>query len=106
MKVCSLDKLKDYIDCLSNNGVTNICDINYKVSDIDEQYTLLLNSAVENAKSKAIKLLGKEDINIVSIKEEMVYSNNNLWRTYTGVESANSLIGKVELEAKVLVEFN
>ncbi len=63
-------------------------------------------AAVENSKEKAAKVLGRNDLKIVSVKEEYVYSCNSLYRNYMDDMSASDLIGKLEIEARVLVEFN
>ncbi len=106
VKLDNLEKIKECVNVMTEKGVTNINNIVYEVSDIDEQYNNALSSAVENSKAKAVKLLGREDLNIVSIKEEYVYSSNNLYRNYAEDLSASDLIGKIDIEARVLVEFN
>ncbi len=106
VNVSALDKIKECVSVLTENGVTDICNINYKVTNIDEEYNNALLSAVENAKIKATKILGRDDLQMVKVKEEYVYSCNNLYRNYADDLSASDLVGKVEIEAQVLVEFN
>ena len=106
VNVKSLDKIKDYVSAMTEEGVTQICDVVYEVSNIEEEYNNALSSAVDNAKTKAEKLLSRNDLKIVSIKEEYVYSHNCLYRSYAEDYSASDMVGKVEIEAKVLVEFN
>lgn len=106
VKVDALDKIKECVSVMTENGVTEINDIVYEVSNLDEEYSVALKNAVENAKEKAGKLLNRDDLKIVSVKEEYVYSCNSLYRTYAGEMSASDLVGKIEVEARVLVEFN
>ena len=105
IKVDALDKIKECVSVMTANGVTEINDIVYEVSNLDEQYSNALKNAVENSKEKASKLLNRNDLKIVSVKEEHVYSCNSLYRTYAGDMSASDLVGKIEVEARVLVEF-
>ena len=102
-KVENLDNISKYINILTENGVTDICDICYSLSNLEEEYNNVLVKAVENAKNKASKLFNKEGI-ICEIKEEAIYSCNSLCREYTQNISSD-LIGQVEIEAKVNVLF-
>ncbi|MCI8555522.1 MAG: SIMPL domain-containing protein [Clostridia bacterium] len=106
VKLDGLDKVKECASVLTENGVTNISDVIYEVSNLDEEYNNALMAAVENSKEKAAKVLGRNDLKIVSVKEEYVYSCNSLYRNYMDDMSASDLIGKLEIEARVLVEFN
>ncbi len=106
VKVEALDKIKDCVSVMTANGVTEINDIVYEVSNLDEEYSNALQKAVENSREKASKLLNRDDLRIVSVKEEHVYSCNTLYRAYAGDMSASDLVGKIEVEARVLVEFN
>lgn len=104
VKVDDLGNLKSYIDVMTENGVTNICNVQYELSSMDEEYSNALADAFENARMKAVKLLGSEDLRLVKIKEEMVFSSNNLCKSY--VEGVSSdVMGKIEIEARVLAEF-
>lgn len=104
VKVDNLDNLKSYIDVMTENGVTSICNIEYQLSSMDEEYSNALSNAFENARMKAIKLLGNEDLKLIAIREEMVFSSNSLCKNYVeGVSSG--LVGKIEIEARVLAEF-
>lgn len=103
-EVDNLNNISNYINILTEKGITDICNINYTVSNIEEEYTNALSQALENAKAKASKLLEKDNLNICSIREEAVFCSNNLCRKY--IENlSSSLMGKVEVEARVLVEF-
>ncbi len=106
IKLDSLDKIKKCVDVMTEKGVTEIRDVVYEVSSLEEEYNNTLTSAVENARIKAEKVLGRTDLKIARIKEEFVYSCNNIYRNYAENMSASDLIGKVDIEAKVLVEFN
>lgn len=103
-KIENLDNIPTVIDILTENGVTDICDVCYQLSNIEEEYNNALLKAIENAKSKAVKITGNENIEITDIKEEMVYSCSSLCRQY--VENLNlDMIGQVEIEAKVNIVF-
>lgn len=106
VNVKSLDKIKECVDAMIGEGVTNIYDVVYEVSNMEDQYNEALTLAVENARVKAVKVLNRDDLKIVSVKEECVYSCNCLYRNYADSYSASDMVGKVEIEAKVLVEFN
>ena len=103
-EVEKIDSIPTYIDVLTENGVTSIYDICYSLSNIEEQYNTALSQAVEHAKTKASKLFDSQDIQICGIREESVYSASTLCREYNEVLS-NSLIGKIEVEARVNVMF-
>lgn len=104
VQVDEIGNLKTYIDAMTENGVTSICNIKYELSDMEEQYSQALSGAYENARTKAEKLLGNEDLKLVRIREEMVFSSNNLCRSYVEGVSTD-LIGKVQIEAMVSAEF-
>ena len=86
--------------------MSSICEINYQVADLEGAYSQALSQALENAKTKASKLLGKEDLRIVKINEERIYTSNNMYRSYAEEYSTSPLIGKINIEARVIVEFN
>ena len=104
VKVDNIENLKTYIDVMTENGTTGICNIQYQLSTMEEEYSNALASAYENAKSKANKLLGQDNLKLVSIKEEMVFASNNLCRSYVEGVSAG-LMGKIQIEARVFAEF-
>ena len=104
VEVEEIENIKTYIDVMTENGVTCICNIKYQLSTMDEEYTNALALACENAKAKAVKLLGNDNLKLVKIKEEMIFSSNNLCRNY--VEGVSSdLMGKINIEASVFAEF-
>lgn len=74
--VDDVSNIKNYVDILTENGAT-IKNINYSVSNYNEEYNKTLLLAVENAKEKA-QMLGKENLEIKEIKEETSYSSNYL----------------------------
>lgn len=103
-EVENLDNIPTYISSLTENGVTNICDICYSLSNLEEVYNNALTQAVENAKTKASQLLNNENLQICGIREESIYSSSSLCREY--VENlSSSLMGNVEIEARVNVMF-
>jgi len=103
-EVDNIEKIPTYINVLTENGVTDICNVCYSLSNIEEEYNNALTQALENAKNKAVKLFGSENYKICGIKEENVFSTSMLCRNY--VENlSSSLMGKVEIEARVNVVF-
>ncbi len=97
--------IKKYVDILVENGVTSIQNIRYSLSNENSAYEEVLLSAIENAKVKAEKILGKAPEKIVKIREKSVYSCNSLYRTYAQGYDNASMIGDIEIQAKVIVEF-
>lgn len=103
-QVENLEEIPNYISTLTENGVTDICNICYSLSNIEEEYNNALAQALENAKTKAVQLLGSENLKICGIKEESVFTSNTLCRDY--IENlSSSLMGEVEIEARVNVVF-
>lgn len=103
--VDNLDNLKSYVDVVTEKGVTSIRNINYQLSNLDEVYQDVLLMAIDNAKEKAIKVTGKEGITVKGIKEEYVYSCSTLYRDYAETLESSAFIGSIEVEAKVVVNF-
>lgn len=101
--VSNLENIKNYVDVATENGVTSIRNINYELSTMDEVYQDVLMMAIDNAKEKAEKISGGEVV-IKSIKEEYVYSCTSLYRTYVE-DLSQSLMGCIDIEARVTVEF-
>lgn len=101
--VDNLENLKQYIDTAVDSGATSIRNINYQLSNMDEVYQEVLMLAIENAKDKAERICGCE-VAIKSVKEEYVYSCTSLYRTYTE-NITNALMGCIDIEARVSVEF-
>lgn len=100
-----LEDVKKFIDSATENGVTSVRNVTYKVSNIDDIYADVLLSALENAKAKAQKISGRDDLQVKSIKEEYVYSCTSLYKSYADGLGDNSMIGNVNVQAKVAVEF-
>ena len=104
VEVDEIGNIKTYIDAMTENGVTGICNIKYELSNMEEEYSEALTGAYENARIKAAKLLGNEDLKLVKIREEMIFSSNNLCKSY--VEGVSTeLMGKIHIEAQVFAEF-
>ena len=95
--------IKSFVDTATENGVTSIRNINYELSNMDEVYQEVLMMAIDNAKAKAEKISGGE-VTIKSVKEEYVYSCTSLYRTYAE-NISQSLLGCIDIEARVSVEF-
>lgn len=104
VKLCDLTSLKTICDLLLENGVTSISNINYEISTLEEIYSQTLVKAIENAKEKAQKILNKTDLNVVKIKEECIYSCDNLYRNYSDFADGENYVGKLQIEARVLVD--
>lgn len=98
-------EISDIVDVLTKNGVTNIRHINYEVSNLEEVYQDVLLEAIENAKMKAQKVTQRDDIKIVSIKEEQVYSCTSLYRDYGNMVQEDAVIGQLDIRARVTVCF-
>lgn len=101
--VDNIEEIKNLVDIVTENGATSIRNIQYCCSNLDEVYEEVLMMAIDNAKAKAEKIGGGQ-LQIKSVKEEYVYSCSSLYRTYAENVS-NSLVGSIEVEARVNVEF-
>ena len=101
--VDNIEEIKNLVDIVTENGATSIRNIQYCSSNLDEIYEEVLMMAIDNAKAKAEKIGGGQ-LQIKSVKEEYVYSCSSLYRTYAENVS-NSLVGSIEVEARVNVEF-
>ena len=103
--VKSLDNINNVVNSLLESGVTSIYEINYQVTDLENAYSQALSQALDNAKTKASKLLGRDDLKIARINEERIFTSNNMYRSYAEEYSTSPLIGKINIEARVVVEF-
>lgn len=101
--VDNIEEIKNLVDIVTENGATSIRNIQYCCSNLDEVYEEVLIMAIDNAKAKAEKIGGGQ-LQIKSVKEEYVYSCSSLYRTYAE-NISNSLVGSIEVEARVNVEF-
>ena len=101
--VDNINEIKNLVDVATENGATSIRNIQYCCSNLDEVYEEVLMMAIDNAKAKAEKIGGGQ-LQIKSVKEEYVYSCSSLDRTYAE-NISNSLVGSIEVEARVNVEF-
>lgn len=97
------EQVEDYISLLTDNGVSGIDNVCYEVSNMDEQYSLALSQAVDNAKMKAQAIAG-EGISLVKLKEKFVCANSHHARCLS-MSQASSMVGKVEIEAQVVAVF-
>lgn len=103
--VSNLENLQNLISVVSENGITKVSNIRYEVSTKDQVYSDVMLKALENAKEKARSLIGKEDLSIKSIKEESVYSSSCLYKNYYEGANIADFLGDIEVEARVVVEF-
>lgn len=103
--VNDLENLQNLISIVSENGITKVSNIRYEISTKDQVYSEVMLKALENAKEKAKNLTGKEDLSIKSIKEESVYSSSCLYKNYYEGANIADFLGDIEVEARVVVEF-
>ena len=103
--VNDLENLQNLISIVSENGITKVSNIRYEISTKDQVYSEVMLKALENAKEKAKILIGKEDLSIKSIKEESVYSSSCLYKSYYEGADIADFLGDIEVEARVVVEF-
>lgn len=103
LKLDDVSSVQSYVDLLTENGAT-VKNINYSLSNYDEEYNKTLLLAVENAKEKA-SALGGDSLEIKEIKEENSYSSNYLYRTYFEGSLGFDVTGEIVVCAKVVVEF-
>ena len=103
--VSNLENLQNLISIVSENGITKVSNIRYEISTKDQVYSEVMLKALENAKEKAKILTGKEDLSIKSIKEESVYSSSCLYKNYYEGANIADFLGDIEVEARVVVEF-
>lgn len=102
--VDDLENLQNIISKLTESGITGIRNIQYKVSEEKEYYNQVLIKALEDAKIKAQKITERDDLVIKNIKEESVYSNSCLYKSYyEGMDT--TFVGNVDLQARVIVVF-
>lgn len=103
-EVDQIDQIQSSIDCLIENGVKNVNSVNYEIKNYDEQYNLLLQSAIDNAVSKAKILLQKDDVIIKNIVEQETYNTCYMARAYY-MEATSDFDSEIEISAKVKVVF-
>ncbi len=104
VQVEDLSKLGETISLLKNSAQCKISNIIYDVSDIENVYSNVLEDALNNAKEKAEKLSGRNDLKIKCLKEENVYNFTSVYKVYyEGIEnSLNSQHVKIEAKVKVI----
>ena len=103
--VNDLENLQNLISIVSESGITKVSNIRYEISTKDQVYSDVMLKALENAKEKAKALTGKEDLSIKSIKEESIYSSSCLYKSYYEGANIADFLGDIEVEARVVVEF-
>ena len=101
-EVDNIDKLMPSIEKAIEIGA-QVDSINYKLSDYQSKYDDLLTLAIENAKAKAKKLLGKEDAVVLKIKEECSYHCDTKYQSYCEGMDSSLLNGKITVTAEVQV---
>lgn len=103
-EVDQIDQIQSSIDCLIENGVKNINSVNYQIKNYTEQYNSLLQSAIDNAISKAKILLQKEDVIIKNVVEQETYNTCYMAKAYY-METNDDFNSEIEISAKVKVVF-
>ncbi len=102
VQVDDIGKVQKYVDIMTENGVTSVCDICYEVSNMEEEYATALSQAFENAREKATALLGSE-VRLVRIAEEHTFSPYSLCRSCDAL--SGEYVGKIEITARVKAVF-
>lgn len=97
-----LNKTDEIISLILENGVEEVTSICYEVSNMEEEYNSLLSEALDNARIKALKLLG-DDLQLIDIREQSVYYSNCLYREYVG--NSGAYLGGVEVRTRVEASF-
>lgn len=100
-----LDKIQQTLTALGETGKVTTRNVNYEVSNEQELYSQALSQAFENAKDKASKLLGREDLSVKCVEEESTYYSNVLYRSYADGFEGSEMVGKVSVKARVKVCF-
>lgn len=99
-EIDDLSKLQYFIDNVCKKGAS-VTSIIFSLSDYQNKYNDLLTLAIENAKAKAKKLLNKEEIDVLKIKEECKYFCNSKYQSYYDGFGADLEIGDITVEAEV-----
>ena len=95
-----LSKLNSSIDKVYQAG-GEVCSINFKLKDYQSKYNDLLSLAIESAKAKVKKLLGKEEISVLKFKEECSYQCDSKYQSYYQGVAEEFYNSKITVEAKV-----
>lgn len=104
-EVDEINQIQSAVDSLIECGVKKISSINYQVKDYVNEYNNLLQSAVENATTKAKLILNKDNVVIKNIVEQETYNSCYMCRSYVENDSASAFDSQIEILAKVVVEF-
>ena len=99
-QVDNLENLHSSIKSVCNSGGT-VNSVNYKLSDYQAKYNDLLTLAIENAKKKKKKLLGKDDVEVLKIKEQCSYQCGSKYQSYCEGMDEDLIDGEIVLSAKV-----
>ena len=96
----NLENIYEIIDLIQENGgKTN--SINYKLKDYEAKYDEVLSMAIKKSTQKAQKVLNKEEINLIKLKEDYVYSCETKYQNYYEGISRDLLKAKISIEAQV-----
>lgn len=101
----AIENIEEYLSLLTENGVCCIDNICYKVSNMEEEYNNALAQAVENARVKAEKMSGGQELTLVKVKEEGVHSISTYARTCCEDVKLSDYVGQIEISATVVAVF-
>lgn len=99
INVKNLNNLQNISNVLVENNV-KIMGIKYLVSNIDEEYSMLVDSAIENARARAFQICNRDDLQVVDIREKSV-----LFKSDYSLNELGDKNKSVNLKAKVRVIF-
>lgn len=104
-KTTNLENISDLLQNILEQGANRIERISFTCSNSEKYYNEAINKALENAKSKASSLVS-ENLTIKKITEEKNFFNN-IYKTNLTTDSLSDFIniGKIQISATVLVEF-
>ena len=103
LSVDDINDVQKFVDIMTENGITSICDICYEVSNMEEQYSTALSQAFENAKQKASALLATDNVRLVKITEEHTFAPYSLCRNVDALSA--DYVGKIDITARVRAVF-
>ncbi len=98
--------MSSFFEILSNNGINDICSIEYSYSQSTNIYNELLKKAMNNAEQKAMDMLSNDNLQIVEITEKDNYYCPTLYKSGLDVFDDTNNIGQIKITAKVQVKFS
>lgn len=104
IKINDLNKIDSVINLLTENGVDNINNVCYKISNFNEIYNEVLTDAKNLAAQKAKSILGKDDFVIKSIVEQEYYNGASLFKNLSLTNEVLNQNNNITITAKVKME--